>query len=154
MNVDDELIIVDGLSKLFEDSQKLRTLKHQYGIASRKIHDLKAENALLRERLREYEAQPQPITFPLDERIPRVYSEPEHEQAAMGLTLRSARPHYRSDKTFLIKYTVAPNATEYLLSQRRRWWSLDEDGEPDAWGLWQYWQEKYGPFTEVFDVAD
>lgn len=52
---------IDLYNKNAADAEKFDTLRYQYGIASRKIHELKAENALLRERLREAQQQPAPI---------------------------------------------------------------------------------------------
>lgn len=125
--------VVNTLNKLISDSEKLRTLRHQYGIASRRIHELKAANALLREQLRELKDNPavsvQTFNNPL--------VEPDK-----SLTLQSSRLDEDGNR-FTLKFGMLEDWQEEGL-----WWRI-ENGRSLTWSNWDYWVEHYGPFTVV-----
>lgn len=149
---------IDLYNKNAADAEKFDTLKYQYGIASRTIHELKGANALLRENYATLLDENESLRAQLDQsksiersRVPRIFNHPNQESIAMGLVLESTQPRYANGKVFRIKFTVN---NKYGLITNNRWWSLAPNGEPDSWGEFNYWIENYGPFVEVIDVAD
>lgn len=126
---------VEDLQKIIDDARKYQQLKHQYGIASQKIYELKCENALLREKLNGREDDP---VVTISE--PRVFKVGDPDPAELGLVVRSSQPLAPADTdTFLLEYT-------YFKPTDSVEWNL-VDGY--SWSHWHYWVEHYGPLTEV-----
>lgn len=125
--------VVNTLNKLISDSEKLRTLRHQYGIASRRIHELKAANALLREQLKELKDNPSVSV--------QTFNNPLVEPDK-SLTLQSSRLDEHGNR-FLLKFGMLEDWQEEGL-----WWRI-ENGRSLTWSNWDYWVEHYGPFTVV-----
>ncbi len=135
MNTDEVARVVAQLNKLIEDSDKYRVLRYQYGIASRRIHELKAANALLREQLKELKDNPV--------KIAQVFSDPDVEPDR-ALVLRSSSSYEYLDQPFTIKYGA------FSYSETESWWSFPDSREGHyTFADWKYWVNKYGPFTVV-----
>lgn len=136
----DELNI--KLSELMTTARKYTLVKKQYGIASRIIHELRAENALL--RLKNSELH----TIPLI-KTPRVFKLGDDDPQELGLVLRSSKPHYTSSERFTIKYSNPKSQRDYY--SLPQWW-IGKKVYPNGTrtkASFNYWMEEYGPFTEV-----
>lgn len=142
--VDNVKVAVDAIEKRFAELQrKYNLLKHQYGVASRKIYELKCENAFLRAKLKEGSSDAINTVKINPDAVYGDYNlEPPH-----NLILRSSKPYWSENdpnQTFIIKYGQYSNLT-YNHSQ---WWYISPNGE-NAWSDWGSWVLNYGPFTIV-----
>lgn len=153
---------VQAITTRYEDlAKKHGLLKKQYGIASRTIHELRGEVALLRAQLKEQKDNPVHNVTIKNLSVSeiskgtysdgattlinsRVYDSP-YTEPPKHITLRSARPLEGYYAPFELK--CVDDAGKYV----KQWWSFI-DGERHTWADWSWWVNNYGPFTEIVNV--
>lgn len=137
MKQDELLKLSTQLNQLLEDSDKYRVLKYQYGIASRKIHELKAVNALLREQLKQVQSDVTDLNKLAAIVDPKL--EPEYRK----FTLQSSEAKY-----YGTRLTLKFGVYERWQEGKGEWWHF-EDGRNVSHATLRYWVENYGPFIVV-----
>lgn len=158
---------VQAITTRYEDlAKKHGLLRKQYGVASRTIHELRGEVALLRAQLKEQKDNPvHNVTIknlsvseiskgtysdgvtttlkPNRVKTAHVFGDPT-EEPPHGLTLRSTRPLQSYSDLFELKSLHVDGL------RNKRWWSFI-NGKQHTWADWSWWVNNYGPFTEVVD---
>lgn len=154
---------VQAITTRYEDlAKKHGLLRKQYGIASRTIHELRGEVALLRAQLKEQKDAPVHNVTIKNLSVGEIYKgtysdgtttlinsrvfDAPHIEPSKHITVRSTRPLKGYSDLFELKFTEDERDW-----RGGKWWSFI-NGERHTWADWSWWVNNYGPFTEVINV--